>query len=227
MKLGLLLPTMHSLELNVGALRAAEQLGVDDVWVLDHMLGLTHPEIWPEFPAAQALPDPDALLDPFCVAGALGPMTELRLGISVTDATRRRGADLARSSRTLNDVCNGGFVLGLGSGEAESTIPFGYDYVAPVGNLEAALAEIRSLLDTGAMPDGVGRTGLPRDGAKGVPGVWVAAQRPRMLRLTGRYADGWLPLPSGPSDYAEQYEIVKGAAAEAGRPAPLASICPA
>ena len=68
MKLGLLLPTMQSIALNTAALQAAEMLGADDVWVLDHLLGFTHPALWPEFPAARALPDPDALLDPFCVA---------------------------------------------------------------------------------------------------------------------------------------------------------------
>jgi phthiodiolone/phenolphthiodiolone dimycocerosates ketoreductase len=227
MNLGLLLPTLHSLDLNAGALRAAEQLGADDVWVLDHMMGFTHPDIWHEFPASAAIPDPDALLDPFCVAAALGPTTDLRIGLSVTDGTRRRGADLARASMTLNDACKGGFVLGLGSGEAESIVPYGYDYERPVGNLEQALREIRSLLDQGTMPEGTGRTGLSRDGAKGVPEIWVAAQRPRMLKLTGRYADGWIPLPSEPEDYADQYAIVKAAAEKAGRPAPLASICPA
>ena len=97
MKMGMMLPTIQSSELNVAALRAAEQLGADDVWVLDHMMGFTHPELWPEFPAAQALPDPDALLDPFCVAAALGPTTDLRIGCWVTDAVRRRGGDLARA----------------------------------------------------------------------------------------------------------------------------------
>lgn len=227
MKLGLLLPTMQSIELNVFALRAAEQLGVDDVWVLDHMMGLTHPALWPDFPAAQALPDPDALLDPFCVAAALGPMTDLPIGLCVTDATRRRGADLARAALTLNDACRGGFVLGIGSGEAESIVPFGYSYERPVGNVEAALRDIRSLLDRGTMPDGHGRTGLARDTAKGIPPVWVAAKQPRMLTLTGRYGDGWLPLPSRPEDYADQYRVIRAAAEAAGRPAPVASLVPA
>ena len=227
MKLGLLLPTMQSMALNTGALRAAEMLGVDDVWVLDHMMGLTHPALWPEFPAAQALPDPDALLDPFCVATALGPTTDLPIGLCVTDATRRRGADLARAALTLNDVCRGGFVLGVGSGEAESIVPFGYDYDTPVGNVERALREMRSLFDHGTMPDGVGRTGLARDTEKGIPAVWVAGKMPRMLRLTGRYGDGWLPLPSSPEDYADQYAVIRAAAEEAGRPAPVASLVPA
>ncbi len=142
---------------------------MDDVWVLDHMMGLTHPALWPEFPAAAMLPDPDALLDPFCVAAALGPTTDLPFGLSVTDAVRRAGPDLARAAMTVNDACRGGFVLGLGSGEAESLVPYGYDYRRPVDRLEAALKDIRALFDTGNMPSGSGRTGLDRGGPKGVP----------------------------------------------------------
>jgi phthiodiolone/phenolphthiodiolone dimycocerosates ketoreductase len=223
-RLGLLLPTTQSLDVNRAALRGAESFGVDDVWVLDHMMGLTHPDVWPLFPAAAALPDPDALLDPFCVAAALGPTTDLPLGTCVTDATRRRGADLARAALTLQDACRGGFTLGVGAGEAESILPFGYDYVAPVGQVETALRDIRSMLDHGRMPDGLGRTGLPRDR---IPQVWVAAHGPRMLRLTGTYADGWLPLPTSVECYRDQYAAVKTAAARAGRRTPVASMVPA
>jgi len=226
-KLGLLLPTVHSVALNAAALRGMEAVGVDDVWLLDHMMGLTHPALWSEFPAAAVLPDPDAFLDPLCLAAALGPTTDLRFGLSVTDAVRRAGPDLARAALTVHDACRGGFVLGLGSGEAESLVPYGYDYRRPVDRLENALRDIRCLLDTGGMPDGVGRIGLDRDGPKRVPEVWVAAQRPRMLNLTGRYADGWLPLPSPPEEYAAQYATVCAAADAAGRPAPTASLVPA
>jgi hypothetical protein len=38
-RLGLLLPTMRSADVDRAALNAAEQVGVDDVWVLDHMMG--------------------------------------------------------------------------------------------------------------------------------------------------------------------------------------------
>jgi phthiodiolone/phenolphthiodiolone dimycocerosates ketoreductase len=71
-----------------------------------------------------------------------------------------------------------------------------------------------------------GRTGLPRGGPNGGPKLWVAAHGPRALRLTGTFADGWLPTASTPQVYAEQYEIVKDAAQRADRPAPIGSLCP-
>ena len=225
MKLGIMLPTVHSVEINVGALRGGEAAGADSVWFMDHLLGVVHPELWPEWPAAQALADPDLHLDPFCLAAALGGLTELPMGVCVTDATRRRGADHARTSLTLNDACKGGFVLGIGSGEAESLVPFGYPNKRPVGNLEEALVEIRSLLDTGRMPgDSPGRTGLAPDNPRGIPEVWVAAQRPRMLELAGTHGDGWIPGPCRPDEYAEMFAAVKLGADRAGRANPTASL---
>jgi phthiodiolone/phenolphthiodiolone dimycocerosates ketoreductase len=222
MKLGIMLPTVHSIELNVAALRGAEALGVDDVWINDHLMGWTHPELWSAFPAAQVLPDPDAFLDPFVTAGALSGLTALRMGFCVMDVTRTGGPDLARAALTLQGACQGGFVLGVGAGEAESILPFGYPWKTPVGNLERALRQVRALLDTGRMPDGgVGRTGIDRST---LPKVWVAAMKPRTLELTGRYADGWLPLGAGTDAYAEQYGAVTAAAERAGRPLPEASL---
>src|SRR5262245_55301244 len=42
-----------------------------------------------------------------------------------------------------------------------------------------------------------------------------------MLRLTGQYADGWLPVvPLGPEEYGHSKAIVASHAARAGRPEP-------
>jgi phthiodiolone/phenolphthiodiolone dimycocerosates ketoreductase len=50
------------------------------------------------------------------------------------------------------------------------------------------------------------------------PEIWVAAHGPRMLRITGRYADAWVPFVlSRPTDYARALEAVRGAASDAGR----------
>jgi phthiodiolone/phenolphthiodiolone dimycocerosates ketoreductase len=68
---------------------------------------------------------------------------------------------------------------------------------------------------------GVGRIGLDRTN---VPKVWVAAMKPRTLRLTGRYADGWLPITSTPELYAEQLATIAAAADAADRPLPEASM---
>jgi phthiodiolone/phenolphthiodiolone dimycocerosates ketoreductase len=60
------------------------------------------------------------------VCAALGPTTDLPLGLAVTDGIRRGAPDVARSALTLQQMCKGGFNLGIGSGEAENLVPFNY-----------------------------------------------------------------------------------------------------
>ncbi len=52
-------------------------------------------------------------------------------------------------------------------------------------------------------------------------GIWVGAYKPRMLRLVGRAADGWLPslayLPKGPDDLPALNALVDDGARAAGR----------
>jgi len=65
----------------------------------------------------------------------------------------------------------------------------------------------------------------PIDGAKRGPApahhidIWIGAYKPRMLRLTGRVADGWLPSAGylGPEALAEANLIIDEAAEAAGR----------
>lgn len=229
MKVGINLPAQFPFDSTNMMLPLYEQMGADSYWAPDHILGVFHPGLWADTPLSALAADPDAFYDPFCYGAVAGRMTDKPFGISVTDSTRRRAADLARTALTLNDLIPGGFILGIGSGEAESLLPFGYPFDTPVALLEECLIELRSLLDTGTMPGNpIGRMGLPLEAeGRGKPAVWVAGHGPRMLRLTGQYGDGWIPAWwMTPAEYGEKYDIVKGHAAAAGRPAPEASLLP-
>jgi phthiodiolone/phenolphthiodiolone dimycocerosates ketoreductase len=222
LKVGILLPCVHPLASSEEALRSAEAMDADSIWMPDHLLGFLHPDLWSECPASAFSSDPDGWLDPFCLAAALSSRTELPLGLAVTDSTRRRAPDVARSALTLHHLCRGGFNLGIGSGEAESLVPFGYDFDKPVARCEEFLRELRSLLDTGSMPQGgPGRMGIPLESEKGRPKVWIGGHGPRMLRLTGQYGDGWLPVwRTEPEEYAARRSVVERHAKAAGRPMP-------
>ena len=52
-----------------------------------------------------------------------------------------------------------------------------------------------------------------------VGGIWVGAFKPRMLRLVGRLADGWLPTVAGlkPGEFTAGNAAIDAAAVEAGR----------
>jgi len=228
MKVGMNLPAQFPFGSTEQLLPMYEQVGFDSYWAPDHILGVFHPGLWADTPLSALAADPDAFYDPFCYGARVGTMTSRPYGISVTDATRRGAADLARTALTLNDLIPGGFILGIGSGEAESLTPFGYPFERPVGVLEDVLGDLRCLFDTGRMPSGVGRMGLPLEAAgRGKPKVWVAGHGPRMLRLTGQYGDGWLPAWwMSPDEYGRSLDVVAKHAATAGRPTPEASLLP-
>ncbi|WP_156166369.1 LLM class flavin-dependent oxidoreductase [Mycobacterium haemophilum] len=224
MKVGLLVVPMHPFESYRMILTVAEEANVDSFWVPDHLLGTTHPDLWPDMALASLSPDSDAWYDPFACIAAIGHESSLPMGVCVTDAIRRCAPDVVRTTLTLHQLCRGGFCLGVGAGEAENLVPFGYDFSTPVAHLEAFLIELRALLDHGVMPAGEsrGRIGLPlqRDDL-GSPKVWVAGHGPRMLRLTGEYGDGWIPAwPMSASSYGDKRRTIAEHAERVGRPMP-------
>ena len=228
MKVGFTVSGQHPMQGSEMLLDVAEMVGADSVWVPDHILGVFHPGLWADMAYSAMAADPDAFYDPFVVLGLLGQRTSIPMGVSVTDATRRRAPDLARTALTLHHVTKGGFHLGIGSGEAESLTTFGYDFSRPVGVLEECLVELRSLLDTGNMPGGrSGRMGIPlvRDDLGHGPKVWVAGHGPRMLRLTGEHGDGWLPAwPMSGEEYGRRKQEIAAVADRCNRPAPEAGL---
>jgi phthiodiolone/phenolphthiodiolone dimycocerosates ketoreductase len=223
MKVGLLVAPTHPFESCRRLVAVAEEAEVDSVWVPDHYVGLAHPALWPDMALAALSPDADAWYDPFACIAIMGHESNHPMGVCVTDGIRRRAPDVVRTALTLHQLCRGGFTLGVGAGEAEHLVPFGYDFSTPVTDLEVFLIELVALLNHGVMPTGFsGRIGLPlwREDL-GPPKVWVAGHGPRMLRLTGEYGDGWVPAwPMSPSSYGERRRTIAEHADRAGRSMP-------
>jgi phthiodiolone/phenolphthiodiolone dimycocerosates ketoreductase len=211
---------------------AAAATGADSFWVGDHLNALIPRSIaTPEHlgVAAKLVPNVDAVLEPWTMLGHLAArsrMRRLRLGVCVTDSSRRNPAVTAQAAATLHLLTRGRAILGVGVGEREGTEPYGVKRVKPVAEFEEALATIRALWEsagelvtrdspyfplrnaTFALPPYRGRW----------PEIWVAAHGPRMLRITGRYADAWVPFVLvRPADYARALEAVRTAASDAGR----------
>jgi phthiodiolone/phenolphthiodiolone dimycocerosates ketoreductase len=127
---------------------------------------------------------------------------------------------------TLDHLTGGRAILGIGNGERENTEPYGIRFTRRVARLEEALAIIRRLWESRGEPvDFDGTFWRLRRAlfttplhAGAAPPIWVAAHAPRMLGLTGRYADGWYPtIKMSPADYRERLARIHAGAAEAGR----------
>jgi phthiodiolone/phenolphthiodiolone dimycocerosates ketoreductase len=211
------------------SLRLFTLIGVDSFFLPDHYLSFVPRPVWgPHItPAAKVIPSPDAFFDPFVMMGMMAARyRRVRIGTGVTEPFRRHPATLAQAFVTLDHLTRGRAVLGIGNGERENTEPYGIPFTRRVGRLEEALRIIRTLWESHGEPVTLeGRTWslkralftTPLYGGK-PPTIWMAAHAPRMLSLTGRYADGWYPTHKmTPAEYRQKLGSIHAAAAEAGR----------
>jgi phthiodiolone/phenolphthiodiolone dimycocerosates ketoreductase len=198
------------------------------IWLPDHMVSFWPESIWnPEFTdLATASPSPHRHLDAMAVAGAAAVLTSrVPIATSVVDTVRRHPAMLAQTALTLDNLSKGRFILGLGSGETENTVPYGFDFAKPVGRFEEALKVIRLLWDSDGPVDFEGQffhldhARMDTECYEGKPPrIWIGANGPRMLDITGRYADGWWPAGAwNPEEYAEKLGVIRASAERAGR----------
>ncbi|QNJ94444.1 LLM class flavin-dependent oxidoreductase [Mycolicibacterium fluoranthenivorans] len=203
----------------------------DSFWVPDHLNGLFPRSLWkPEYTGlARVSPSIDAFLEPWTMLGHLAARNRigrLGLGVCVTDTGRRNPAVTAQAAVTMSQLTRGRFILGIGTGEREGNEPYGVDWSKPVGRFEEAMATIRALWDSGGelvnrdspyFPLRNALFDLPAYRGKWPP-IWIAAHGPRMLRIAGRYADGYFPaFPHTPEAYAQRLDAVRSAASDAGR----------
>lgn len=217
-----------TLPLDISQLEALDSGRYHSIWLPDHMVSFWPDSIWtPEFTdLATHSPSPHRYLDAIAVAGAAAVLTKnVPIATSVVDTVRRHPAMLAQSALTLDHLSSGRFILGLGSGETENTVPYGFDFSKPVGRFEEALKVIRLLWESDGPVDFEGQffhlhharmDAEPYEGR--FPKIWIGASGPRMLDITGRYADGWWPVGSyTPDDYAAKLKIIRESAERAGR----------
>ncbi|HJQ83741.1 MAG TPA: LLM class flavin-dependent oxidoreductase [Candidatus Binatia bacterium] len=218
------------LRLERASMRLATLFGVDSLFLPDHYLSFVPRSVWGPglSPAAKLVPSPDAFFDPFVMMGMMATRYRgVRIGTGVTEPFRRHPATLAQAFVTIDHLTRGRAILGIGNGERENTEPYGIPFKKRVGRLEEALAIIRKLWESRGEPvdfdgaiwrlDRALFTTPLYDGT--APPIWIAAHAPRMLGLTGRFGDGWLPtIKMHPGDYRERLGRIHAAAAEAGRP---------
>jgi phthiodiolone/phenolphthiodiolone dimycocerosates ketoreductase len=212
-------------------LLTARASGIDSFWVADHLNAL-YPRsmVTPaRLGVARLVPKIDAQLEPWTMLGYLASRNRfgrLRLGVGVTDASRRHPAVTAQAAATLHLISGGRSILGLGVGMRGGNQPYGVDWAKPVGRFEEAVATIRALWNSGGQLVSRDSPYFPlRDAVFDLPPcrgrwpeIWIAARGPRMLRITGRYADAWFPgMISRPSDYASALKTLHTAASDAGR----------
>lgn len=203
-------PVMHAVDLAI----TADQAGLDLVTFQDHPYQSRFHDTWT------------------LISYVASRTRQIHISGNVINLPLRQPAVLARSVASLDLLSGGRVELGIGAGGFWDAIEaMSGRRLSPgqsIDALEEAIEIIREIWNV----DKVGGVRVKGkyyqvNGSKRGPapahkvGIWVGAYKPRILRMTGRAADGWLPslayLPGGASDLAEMNQYIDEGATAAGR----------
>jgi alkanesulfonate monooxygenase SsuD/methylene tetrahydromethanopterin reductase-like flavin-dependent oxidoreductase (luciferase family) len=170
-------------------------------------------------------------LDTFALIGDLLARTE-RLTIlpAVANLPLRPPATLAKLAASLDVMSGGRFELGLGAGSFWDAIEaMGGPRRSPGESVDALAEAIEIIRRSWSGERSVSFEGRHYRVAGFHPGplpahdmgIWIGAYKPRMLDLTGRLGDGWVPSHgyAPPRDIPEMAKRIEDGAARAGRDA--------
>jgi alkanesulfonate monooxygenase SsuD/methylene tetrahydromethanopterin reductase-like flavin-dependent oxidoreductase (luciferase family) len=173
-----------------------------------------------------------AFLDTWTLMSFVAARTErVHIAGNVLNLPLRQPAVLARAAASLDLLSGGRVELGLGAGGFwDPIVAMGGERLSPGESLRAlreAIDVIRGIWDKGN-PERLVVDGTHHrvNGAKRGPApahdvaIWVGGLKPRMLRLIGEKADGWLPSLAylkGMEQIDESNARIDEAASAAGR----------
>ncbi len=180
----------------LGFARRAEALGLDALWVVDHVLF--------RFPDAPER----GIHEAWSVLAALAAATDtIGLGTLVLGLRMRNPALLAKMAATTDDISGGRLTLGVGAGWHEPEYSaFGYPLDNRLGRTEEALELLVELVRKGRA-SASGRWVQAEDAAILPPGrpsmrILSSARGGRMMDIVARLADSanvaWMARPTDP-----------------------------
>jgi alkanesulfonate monooxygenase SsuD/methylene tetrahydromethanopterin reductase-like flavin-dependent oxidoreductase (luciferase family) len=206
-------PAVQDIPVTFSLTKLADTAGLDFVSIQDHPYNAT-------------------FLDTWTLLSVLGGLTQhVRLFPNVANLPLRHPAMLAKAAATLDILTNGRVELGLGAGGFwEAIVTYGGPNRTAgeaVEALEEGIQVIRTLWQPLPSKQTVSFSGKyyqlqdahPGPAPHHPIGIWLGALRPRMLRLIGRVADGWIVTASyvPPENISAAQSIIDEAAVIAGR----------
>ncbi len=186
----------------------AEAVGFDSLWTNDHFFF--------DLPGRARLAGPEPMT---LLAYLAGRTNRAQLGTLVACGAFRSPGQLAREAKTLAELSGGRFILGLGAGWHQPEFDaFDIPFDRRVSRFEEYLEALIALLGNEPVDYDGRYVKLRKAEVAGriAPPIWIGTAGPRMLELTGRYADGW--NLAGPWEvFSERLGAVRRAEVAAGR----------
>lgn len=220
LKVGVQLPEVEyvaSWEQQRAMAQAAEEIGLDSVWVGDHLLyrddGKPTRAPW----------------EAWTTLAALAAVTRrVEIGPLVAATSFHNPAMLAKKAATIEEISGGRLILGLGAGWNRAEYDaYGFPYDHRVSRFEEAFTIIRQLL-RGGRSDFHGEFYtldhcelLPRGPRREGPPLMVGSEGPRMLGITLPHVQAWNAwftwFGNSPDGYRPMRQRIDEACRAAGR----------
>lgn len=194
----------------------AEELGFDSVWASDHIFNVSY--------VFERIGD-KPYYDPLTILSYVAAVTtRIRLGTSVLVLPYHHPMRLAKAAATLDVLCGGRLILGVGVGVIEQEFnALGSSYAERGAITDEAIAIMQALW-TQAVPSHDGR--LYR--FSGMPFAPKPVQKPHIpiviggvslaaIRRAARVGNGWHPLAMPPEVLRERMRYLAEQAQAAGR----------
>ncbi len=198
LKFGIVAPAGEEPKKLLEFIRRAEESGFDSFWAGDHMVFMR--------PVAY---------DVLSTIAAASVLTDKISMGSFSDAHKFHPAVLAQRLATLDHLTNGRFILGLGLGEAMNLDPYGIKWNKPLSRMVESVKLIRKLWESEEPFDYEGefftfkKAVLGAKPTRGKVPIYIAAHRPRSLRVAAEMGDGWITLPQPPTLFAKRCKQVE------------------
>jgi probable F420-dependent oxidoreductase len=194
--------------------RAAEEAGLDDLWVADHVA----------VPPEDAEGSDGRYLDPLATLATLAGVTRrIGLGTAVLNLPFRPPLPTAKWVATLQELSGGRLLLGVGLGWMEAEFrALGVARSARARLADETLAFLRRCFAADEV-EAHGQRFLfrPRPPA---PPIFVGGAPPHALERAVRFGDGWMPMGGEPDALAAPIAELARQAKQAGR-GPLEVAC--
>ena len=205
-----------------GLVRAADQAGVDTVWVVDHLIQVD----------PNAAPDQRDMLEAYTTLGYIAAHTDrVRLGTMVSGVTFRPPALLVKAVTTLDVLTDGRAWLGIGAGyHGDEAQAMGLPLPAVAERFERLeeTLQIAARMWAGdeAPFDGTHYRmrhpiGIPRPAQRPHPPILIGgAGERRTLRLVAQYADACnlFDIPDGGQTVKHKLTVLARHCEDVGRP---------
>jgi 5,10-methylenetetrahydromethanopterin reductase len=180
---------------------SAEQAGFDQLWISNDLMLRSAPVI---------------------IGYLAGLTSRIQLGTSIMNPYTVHPTELAMMAATAQEISKGRFLLGVGAGAEEFLGWAGIERVKPLTTTLHAVASIRSMLghrdvQEADLPEWWNENAALRFATDIPVPVYVGAMGPKMTQMTGRVADGALPLLYPPEHFTEARENILIGLEQAGR----------